>query len=137
MSIETTLVEFERYHARAWRVYANQDPLCQLSFNEFDYLRVIKDSGEEGVRVTDLAQALSVTKPSASNMVARLERKKMIRRLSCPEDARSKRIVLTSEVIEGWALENIVYQDIAQQMRRKLSGQEMDQLEKLLNKVLA
>ncbi|KOO12314.1 MarR family transcriptional regulator, partial [Vibrio xuii] len=40
MTLETNLIELERFCAKAWRVYAKEDPLSSLSFNEFDYLRV-------------------------------------------------------------------------------------------------
>ncbi|MDN2480362.1 MarR family winged helix-turn-helix transcriptional regulator [Vibrio agarivorans] len=137
MSLEVRLIELESYSAKAWRRYAAQDALLNLSFNEFDYLRVVKESGAEGIRITDLALEMSVTKPSASNMVAKLEKKGMVARTSCPEDARSKRIVLSSEVIESWALENVVYRDIAQKIRAKLTQSEAQQLEALLAKSLS
>ncbi|GAL10688.1 hypothetical protein JCM19233_1665 [Vibrio astriarenae] len=59
-----------------------------------------------------------------------------MKRISCAEDARSKRIVVTGEVIESWALENVVYQDLAQKMRTKLSCNEVELLEQLLEKSL-
>lgn len=136
MSLEKTLIKLESQSAKAWRRYASQDALSSLSFNEFEYLRVIKESGESGIRITDIAHQMSVTKPSASNMVARLEKRNMVKRISCAEDARSKRIVVTGEVIESWALENVVYQDLAQKMRTKLSGSEVELLEQLLEKSL-
>lgn len=135
MALEKSLIELERFCAKAWRVYAKEDPLSHLSFNEFDYLRVIQ-LHPEGVRITDLAEELQVTKPSASNMVVRLEKKGLVRRIACNEDARSKRVLLTEEVIAEMSLEQVVYKDISEQLMRKLDKQEAQQLKALLDKAL-
>ncbi|MGL6258349.1 MarR family winged helix-turn-helix transcriptional regulator [Vibrio sp. WXL103] len=137
MSLEKALIDLERYCAKAWRQYAKHDELSQLSFNEFDYLRMIKEAGDNGVRITDLADEMSVTKPSASNMVARLERKQLVMRRPCPEDARSSRIVVTQQLLEQWALENVVYRDIVAKLSAKLTDDETSQLIHLLNKSLS
>ncbi|AWG77859.1 TPA: MarR family transcriptional regulator [Vibrio parahaemolyticus] len=135
MALEESLIDLERFCAKAWRVYAKEDPLSHLSFNEFDYLRVIQVF-PEGVRITDLADELQVTKPSASNMVVRLEKKGLVKRIACNEDARAKRVLLTEEVAEKMSLEQIVYKDISDQMMLKLNKQEAKQLQSLLNKAL-
>ncbi|EJG1696369.1 MarR family transcriptional regulator [Vibrio parahaemolyticus] len=135
MTLEESLIDLERFCAKAWRVYAKEDPLSHLSFNEFDYLRVIQVF-PEGVRITDLADELQVTKPSASNMVMRLEKKGLVKRIACNEDARAKRVLLTEDVAEKMSLEQIVYKDISDQMMLKLNEQEAKQLQSLLNKAL-
>ncbi|EGR2739921.1 MarR family transcriptional regulator [Vibrio parahaemolyticus] len=135
MALEESLIDLERFCARAWRVYAKEEPLSHLSFNEFDYLRVIQVF-PEGVRITDLADELQVTKPSASNMVVRLEKKGLVKRIACNEDARAKRVLLTEDVAEKMSLEQIVYKDISDQMMLKLNEQEAKQLQSLLNKAL-
>lgn len=135
MTLEKNLIELERFCSKAWRVYAKEDPLSLLSFNEFDYLRVIQ-TASEGMRITDLAEEMKVTKPSASNMVARLEKKGLVRRVACNEDARSKRVTLTEKVIQDLSLEQVVYKEIAQAMNAKLSAKEAEQLVSLLEKSL-
>ncbi|WP_045493342.1 MarR family winged helix-turn-helix transcriptional regulator [Vibrio hyugaensis] len=135
MALEKSLIDLERFCAKAWRVYAKEDPLSHLSFNEFDYLRVIQ-LYPEGVRITDLAEDLQVTKPSASNMVVRLEKKGLVQRIACTEDARSKRVLLTEEVIQEMSLKQVVYKDISEQLVRKLDKQEAQQLKALLDKAL-
>jgi len=135
MNLENSLIELERFCAKAWRVYAKEDPLSSLSFNEFDYLRVIQDFSD-GIRITDLAEEMKVTKPSASNMVARLQKKGLVQRVSCPEDGRSKRVVLTEKVIKDLSLEQEVYRKIAQAMNCNLDAEEARQLVYLLEKSL-
>lgn len=135
MTLETNLIELERFCAKAWRVYAKEDPLSSLSFNEFDYLRVIQDY-PQGIRITDLAEEMKVTKPSASNMVARLKKKGLVQRVACYEDGRSKRVMLTAQVIQDLSLEQVVYKSIADTMKQKLSCEEANQLAYLLEKSL-
>ncbi|ANU35464.1 MarR family transcriptional regulator [Vibrio scophthalmi] len=135
MVLEQSLIELERFCSKAWRVYAKEDPMCHLSFNEFDYLKVIQQY-PQGVRITDLADELRITKPSASNMVARLEKKGLVRGVACQEDARAKRVMLTEKVVKDMSLEKVVYQQIASDLNQSLSQQEAEQLVQLLNKAL-
>ncbi|WP_260259828.1 MarR family winged helix-turn-helix transcriptional regulator [Vibrio intestinalis] len=135
MQLEQSLISLERFCSKAWRVHAKEDPMCQLSFNEFDYLKVIQQH-PQGVRITDLAQELEVTKPSASNMVVRLEKKGLVRRVACSEDARAKRVILTEKVIKDLSLEQVVYKQIANDLNANLSEQEAQSLVQLLNKAL-
>lgn len=136
MSLEKNLMKLERYCSKAWRVHAKEDLLYGLSFNEYDYLRSIEEH-QQGIRITDLAEEMKVTKPSASNMVARLERKGLVKRISCAEDGRAKRVVLTEQVLEDLSYEQVVYQHIAEQMGRKLSADEVNTLIGLLEKSLS
>ncbi|MCG9598359.1 MarR family transcriptional regulator [Vibrio sp. Isolate25] len=135
MELENCLVELERFCAKAWRVHAKEDPLSLLSFNEYDYLRAIEEH-PEGIRITDLANEMKVTKPSASNMVARLQKKGLVVRMACHEDARSKRVVLSEQVLKDLSKEQVVYQHIAQAMKGKLNDKEAGQLVSLLEKSL-
>jgi len=135
VQLEESLMDLERFCSKAWRQYGNEDPMCQLSFNEFDYLKVIQQY-PQGVRITDLAHELHVTKPSASNMVVRLEKKNLVRRVSCMEDARAKRVVLTDWVMQNMSFERVVYQQIASDLNAQLNEQEAQQLVQLLNKAL-
>ncbi|MGY3688206.1 MarR family winged helix-turn-helix transcriptional regulator [Vibrio coralliilyticus] len=135
MALENCLIELERFCAKAWRVHAKEAPLSLLSFNEYDYLRVIEEF-PEGIRITDLANEMKVTKPSASNMVARLQKKGLVSRISCLQDARSKRVILSEQVLKDLSKEQLVYQHIAQAMSNKLTEQEAGQLVSLLEKSL-
>ncbi|KGY13726.1 MarR family transcriptional regulator [Vibrio tubiashii] len=135
MTLESSLMELERFCSKAWRVHAKEDSLSNLSFNEYDYLRVIEEH-EQGIRITDLAQEMQVSKPSASNMVARLVKKGLVSRISCVEDGRSKRVILTEQVINDLSLEQVVYRRIAESMSSKLTETESRQLIRLLKKSL-
>lgn len=135
MSIEANLEKIERLTSKVWRSYSKEDPLGHLSFNEYDYLKAIQ-AARVPIRLTDLAKELEVTKPSATNMVKRLERKGLVLRVSCSEDARSKRVMLTEKARTSLESESEIYTIIAQKLKVHLSEQEFDALNTLLTKAL-
>ncbi|ERM62242.1 MarR family transcriptional regulator [Vibrio mimicus CAIM 1883] len=133
--LEINLEKMERFAAKVWRKYGKEDPLAQLSFNEYDYLKVIQRS-PQAIRLTDLALALEVSKPSASNMLKKLERRGLVKRVQCEEDARSRLFELTEQAELYLASEARVYQILAQQVAQHLSPEEALMLDMLLGKAL-
>lgn len=130
INLAKQLETIERVAAKEWRKQ-HDDPLGQLSFNEYDYLKVIEAS-EQGIRLTDLAMQMQVTKPSASNMVKRLQTKGLLTQEVSTQDARSKLIRLTEFASRCLAQDNHVYQVIAKQMLDNLTTAEGEQLAQLL-----
>jgi DNA-binding MarR family transcriptional regulator len=135
MSIEVNLERLERLTAKVWRSYSKEDPLSHLSFNEYDYLKTVQ-AFEEPIRLTDLARELEVSKPSATNMVKRLEKKGLVERLACPEDARAKRVVLTEKARIPLASELEIYSVVADKLKVNLTDSEFTSLNHLLTKAL-
>nr|WP_306416845.1 MarR family transcriptional regulator [Vibrio sp. D420a] len=129
------LEKIERFASKIWRTQSKEDPIGQLSFNEYDYLKVI-EAAKEPIRLTDLAEEMQVTKPSATTMVQRLERKGLVERRPSSEDARSKLVVLTAKAETGLEEESKIYQVMANTLESQLSEQEIEQLNLLLNKAL-
>ncbi len=69
-------------------------------------------------------------------MVKRLERKGLVKRLSCTEDARSKRVTLTEKSRLPLASEAEIYSVVADKLRIHLNEQEFALLDTLLTKAL-
>ncbi|WP_286294688.1 MarR family winged helix-turn-helix transcriptional regulator [Vibrio apostichopi] len=133
--LDQNLEKIERFASKIWRTQVSEDPICQLSFNEYDYLKVIQASPEP-IRLTDLAIEMQVTKPSATTMVQRLERKGLVERQASLEDARSKLVILTKKAEIGLEEESKIYQVMAQTLESRLSEQESQLLNQLLDKAL-
>jgi DNA-binding MarR family transcriptional regulator len=133
VKLEVGLIQLERYCSKSWRHYAKQDPLSSLSFNEYDYLLLLEEQSAP-IRLTDLATEMQVTKPSASNMVARLEKKGLVHRKMSMEDSRVKLVELTEHAKGHLSQQLPVYQQIAKSLTKNLSGSEAEQLSKLLLK---
>lgn len=133
--LNENLEKIERFASKIWRTQSKEDPIGQLSFNEYDYLKVI-EAAKEPIRLTDVAEEMQVTKPSATTMVQRLERKGLVERRPSPEDARSKLVVLTAKAETGLEEESKIYQVMAKTLENQLTEQEIEQLNLLLNKAL-
>jgi DNA-binding MarR family transcriptional regulator len=133
MTIESNLEKIERLTAKVWRVSKSHDPLAHLSFNEYDYLKSIQLS-KKSIRLTDLALEMNVSKPSASNMVKRLERKELVEVVNCSDDARVKRVRLTAKAEQSLLSEIEIYKTIATKLCCKLNSNEKKQLDSLLTK---
>jgi DNA-binding MarR family transcriptional regulator len=69
-------------------------------------------------------------------MVVRLERKKLVQRVPCPNDARATRIMLTDKAIKDLSMEDKVHQIITRKLESKASEQESEQLVAILTKML-
>ncbi|GAL24888.1 transcriptional regulator MarR family [Vibrio variabilis] len=77
-----------------------------------------------------------MSKPSATNMVKRLEKKGLVERLPCPEDARAKRVILTEKARIPLASETEIYGAVAEKLKVNLSQSEFASLNQLLTKAL-
>jgi DNA-binding MarR family transcriptional regulator len=93
---------------RAWRGYLAMQAKLQVEMNrqlqrdsgisiaDFDVLVALTDRPDEQVRVLALADALQWEKSRLSHHLARMERRGLIEREDCPDDARGAFVVLTA-----------------------------------------
>lgn len=133
--LKNSLIELERYMYKAWRGYAKDDPFSSLSYNEFDYLKTVQYAGKP-IRITDLAKEMNVTKPSASTMVVRLEKKGLLRRIACPDDARAKLVWLTEKAVQDLEVDDQIFSEISGKLEGRLSSEEAEQLTDIITKML-
>jgi len=92
---------------RAWRGYLAMQARLQAQLNrqlqadsgmslaDFDVLVALTDRPEVQMRVLELAEALQWEKSRLSHHLARMERRGLIERRDCPEDARGAFVLLT------------------------------------------
>lgn len=116
-----------------WREVSRQSGSMELTNSEFDYLYALLEP-PQGMRLTELAECMKVSKASASAMVSKLEKRGYIQRISCPEDGRATLLQATEK---GAALEKEemdIYAQTTQQMAASLTPEEQQQFEHLLHK---
>jgi DNA-binding MarR family transcriptional regulator len=116
-----------------WREVSRQSGSMELTNSEFDYLYALLEH-PQGMRLTELAECMKVSKASASAMVSKLEKRGYIQRISCPEDGRATLLQATEK---GAALEKEemdIYAQTTQQMVVSLTPEEQQQFEHLLHK---
>lgn len=94
---------------RAWRGYLAMQSRLQAQLNrqlqadsgmslpDFDVLVALTDRPAVRMRVLELAEALQWEKSRLSHHLARMERRGLIERQGCPDDARGAVVVLTDE----------------------------------------
>jgi DNA-binding MarR family transcriptional regulator len=68
-----------------------------LSMPDFEVLIHLTDSPEGRMRVTDLARLLQWERSRVSHHVTRMERRGLVQRVECAEDARGAFIVITPQ----------------------------------------
>ena len=134
MNVEQSLMVIERYISRCWREHPSFGD-CSLTYTEYDYLETLEESGM--MRLSELAELMRVSKPTASNMVARLEKKKLVKRQPCPEDGRVVHVVLSKKGQELVDSDRLFIGELISNLLKNLSAKDQKQLEQLLGKVAA
>lgn len=92
---------FLRAHARVTRVLdAELTHECDLPLGSYEVLLHLGDAPGRRLRMTDLAERVLLSRSGLTRLVDRLERDGLIRRESCPSDARGTNAVLTDEGLD-------------------------------------
>jgi DNA-binding MarR family transcriptional regulator len=87
---------FLRAHAKVTRVLdAELAAECDLPLGSYEVLLHLNEAPDRRLRMTDLADRVVLSRSGLTRLVDRLERDALIRRESCPSDARGTNAVLT------------------------------------------
>jgi DNA-binding MarR family transcriptional regulator len=76
---------------------------CALAINEFDVLLYLRWHAQEGARISALLEAVPLSQPALSRLVARLEARGLLSRSTVESDGRASVVVLNdagAELIE-------------------------------------
>lgn len=107
-----------------------------LTGSQFKILMVLYRSPAGSVRQTDMEAKFSMTNPTITGLVQKLEAKDLVKRMPHPEDKRSKVLVLTERAMAMKAELLTLAESMEQQMTQNLTAAECDQLASLLIKML-
>ena len=133
MTLTDSLKRLQWHMWHHWRQYAQHSGSMELSNSELDYLYALI-SAEHGLRLTELAERMNVSKASASAMASKLEARGDLQRLPCTEDGRAMRLLATAKSNALEQEERDVYVHTAASLAEHLSPEEMQQLSHLLAK---
>ncbi|GAA0969089.1 MarR family winged helix-turn-helix transcriptional regulator [Actinocorallia libanotica] len=90
--------DFLRMHTDLWAVVGRDlQSGSGLSPGDFEVLVHLTDSAGHRLRVTELARAMRWERSRLSHQLSRMEKRGLILRQECPEDARGAFVVLTPE----------------------------------------
>ena len=79
----------------AQRLGAELSAACGLAINEFDVLLFLRSHAQERVRIGALLDAVPLSQPALSRLVARLEARGLVARSEAEDDARAVVVCLT------------------------------------------
>lgn len=83
-------------HARvAERLEDDLERECGLALNEFDVLLYLRSHPDAETRISDLLNAVTLSQPALSRLVARLEARGLVVRSEAHHDARATAVCLT------------------------------------------
>jgi DNA-binding MarR family transcriptional regulator len=137
MPLTDSLKRLQWHMWHHWRQYAQHSGSMELSNSELDYLYALI-SAEHGLRLTELAERMNVSKASASAsasaMASKLEARGYLQRRACAEDGRAMRLLATAKSNALEQEERDVYVHTAASLAEHLSPEEMQQLSQLLAK---
>lgn len=108
--------------------------LHERGFADFDaaYLSVFQYPGPQGVRPSDLAARLRISKQALNHLLTQLEKLGYISRHPDPDDLRSKRITLTARGNSAVGVIREAVAEIEASWARQLGARRFDELRRLL-----
>lgn len=107
-----------------------------LTGSQFKILMLLYHRPEGSVRQADLEAKFSMTNPTVTGLVQKLEAKELVRRAPHPVDKRSKVLVLTERAMALREELLALADEMERQMTGRLSPAECEQLAALLMKML-
>ena len=107
-----------------------------LTGSQFKILMMLYHTPEGSLRQTDIEAKFSMTNPTVTGLVQKLEIKGLVRRVPHPGDRRSKVLVLTERAMAGKEELLALADSLERQMTKNLNAEECEQLAFLLTKML-
>ena len=98
-------------------------------------LKYILEQKSEVICQKDLENYLKISKATISEVLVALEKKEIIKRVSMPNDARAKRIVLTNTSLERFQELEKNFSDINEKLIEGISDDELARFLNILNKM--
>ena len=98
-------------------------------------LKYILEQKSEVICQKDLENYLKISKATISEVLVAMEKKEIIKRVSIPNDARAKRIVLTNTSLERFQELEKNFSDINEKLIEGISDDELARFLNILNKM--
>ncbi|EKO3582730.1 MarR family transcriptional regulator [Vibrio metschnikovii] len=134
MDLRHSLQRLEWHLWHHWREQAKHNGHLDLTNSELQYIYTLLAYAEQGIRLTELADQMKVSKASASAMVNKLQKQGYIIREPCLEDARAQRLLPSEKMLAMQEYEAEVYHSAIVHFQQTLTSDELRQLEQLLMK---
>lgn len=107
-----------------------------ISPEQYNVLRILRGAGPEGLPVLDIAGRMIEPSPAITRLLDKLEKKRLVQRVRCPEDRRQVLCTITMDGLELLAsLDEPVDQAAKNSLR--LGRDDLDRLIRLLDRIRA
>lgn len=127
--VKKASLEFEKV---ANPIFAEYD----LTSSQYKILGFLYASELRTARVVDLEKHYSMTHPTTLGLLEQLEKKGFVRRVTNPNDARGKLVVLTEKADVMQSELEALGDAVEKKLTRRLTDKETAQLVRLLDKLL-
>lgn len=97
---EHLLIEIFKSYGTLSREFARLFTRYGLSEPQFNILVLLAKVNPDGLLLTEIGRRMLVTKANITGLVDRLERQGLVRRMSVPEDRRTRRTYITDKGID-------------------------------------
>lgn len=136
MGYRFRLIHNQMHKTMEAKRHANEDGAGSLTGMQRWTLGYLEAHTGEDIYQKDIEAEFSISRATASNMLAVMERKGLIRRISVEHDARLKKLVLTEEACRMLKQANRDIVEMEDSMTKGMSAEEVEILRDLLNRVL-
>jgi DNA-binding MarR family transcriptional regulator len=133
MEISTFLEKMDRYYQKNLKKYEFSEEYSDITSNIFMYLRKINSL--DNPTISELAKAMEVSKPSASNMVSKMAEKGLLKTKASPKDGRICLLELTDKGKKVVEIENWADMRFFEKIREILNEEEFEALERIFEKI--
>jgi DNA-binding MarR family transcriptional regulator len=133
-TLEHTIAQISRRMADLEANAFRQDGFAELSMRQVLYLETIAQL--ERPSFGEVAEALHITRPSVTALVAKLIRDGYVQKVQDGDDRRSFHIILTPKGQQFTGMHQRIHRQLAQALVAHLDEAEVAQLTVLLNKAM-
>jgi DNA-binding MarR family transcriptional regulator len=113
----------------------SQTSLNHLTYNHYIYLNIIDKLGQP--TLSEIAEELSITKPSVTVMINKLIKEKLVDKLQSPHDKRVYFVELSELGRVLTSIEEESFMEITNKIMGNLNTKEQEQLRALIKKGLS
>jgi len=135
MSVSQFFEKIDQYYQKNLKEHEFSEEYSDITYNIFLYLRKINSLGNP--TISELAKAMEVSKPSASNMVSKIAEKGLLKTKASPKDGRVCLLEITDKGKKVVEIENWADMRFFEKIQEILDEEELEVLERIFEKIAA
>jgi DNA-binding MarR family transcriptional regulator len=132
--LEEVIAKVSAYMGRMEEEAKEQYNFKELTLTQMHYLETI--SALVNPNLTELAAAMKLTKPTITVLVDKLIEKELVRKVQSDADRRNTHLHLTERGKLINQMHEYAHRRMAEEIEKKINGEEADQLARLLEKIM-